>query len=161
MQRIHDKEGAKLNNARLDLSNLTCDHCDGVTNKYLLKYILVDVDVLIQNNKELYKNDNKRDSSTHPDKLFEEVYDSKLKEKIANGIKKNINVIIQKQLDYKHFERENRLLEFIWKQISSLIDKFNIKHTILFDVLQDKMKFQLQTASQEMSITRNVTIASQ
>lgn len=161
MQRIHDKEGAKPNNARLDLSNLTCDHCDGVTNKYLLKYILVDVDVLIQNNKELYKNDNKRDSSTHPDNLFEEVYDSKLKEKIANGIKKNINVIIQKQLDYKHFERENRLLEFIWKQISSLIDKFNIKHTILFDVLQDKMKFQLQTASQEMSITRNVTIASQ
>ena len=161
MQRIHDKEGAKPNNARLDLSNLNCDHCDGVTNKYLLKYILVDVDVLIQNNKELYKKDNKRDSSTHPDKPFEDVYDSKLKDKIANGIKKNINVIIQKQLDYKHFERDNRVLEFIWKQISSLIDKLNIKHTILFDVLQDKMKFQLQTALQEMSITRNVTIDSQ
>ena len=47
MEHILDKERAKPSNVRLDVSNLTCDHCDGVINKYLLKYISVDIDVII------------------------------------------------------------------------------------------------------------------
>lgn len=50
--------------------------------------------------------------------------------------------IMRKQLDDKHIERDNLLLEFIWKQISSLKDKLDTKHTFLLDVLQNGTKFK-------------------
>lgn len=49
---------------------------------------------------------------------------------------------MRKQLDDKHIERDNLLLEFIWKQISSLKDKLDTKHTFLLDVLQNGTKFK-------------------
>ena len=49
---------------------------------------------------------------------------------------------MQKQLDDKHIKHDNLLLEFIWKQISSLKDKLHTKHTFLLDVLQYEKKFQ-------------------
>ena len=50
--------------------------------------------------------------------------------------------IMRKQLYDKHIERDNLLLEFIWKQISSLKDKLGTKHTFLLDVLQNGTKFK-------------------
>ena len=50
--------------------------------------------------------------------------------------------IMRKQLDDKHIERDSLLLEFIWKQISSLKDKLDTKHTFLLDVLQNGTKFK-------------------
>lgn len=90
-----------------------------------------DIDVIIQNGKELIKKDNKKVSSANPEKLFEEVYYSKLKDQITHDIKENLNVIIQKQLKEtgdKHIECDDRLLEFIQNHISSLKDKLDIKH---------------------------------
>lgn len=52
----------------------------------------------------------------NPEKLSEEIYQSKLKDEIAMGMKKNISTTIQKQLreiDSNLTERDGRLLEFI------------------------------------------------
>lgn len=62
----------------------------------------------------------------NPEKLSEEIYQSKLKDEIAMCMKKNISTTIQKQLkeiDSNLTERDGRLLEFIWNQISSLKDE--------------------------------------
>lgn len=62
MQQIHDKRGANPNNFRLDILNLTCDHCDGLINKSLVADISVGIDKIIQNENELNKSDSKWDS---------------------------------------------------------------------------------------------------
>ena len=52
----------------------------------------------------------------NPEKLSEEIYQSKLKDEIAMCMKKNISTTIQKQLkeiDSNLTERDGRLLEFI------------------------------------------------
>ena len=55
-------------------------------------------------------------SSSNLIKLFEELYYSKLTDKIAEDIKENTNNIIRKQLPeiyYKRTKRDDRLLELI------------------------------------------------